>query len=40
MKPRNYIAVHAHFRKGGAHGKTRKAQRNHDKRQLRREWGV
>jgi hypothetical protein len=29
--PRNQVAVAAHFRRGGAHGKTNKAQRRADK---------
>jgi hypothetical protein len=37
MKPRNYFAVHAHFRKGGAHVKTNKAQRKSAKQTLRAE---
>ncbi len=34
MKPRNYFVVHAHLRKAGVHGKTRKAQRVSAKREL------
>jgi hypothetical protein len=37
-KPRNYFVVHAHRRKAGAHGKTRKAQRVAAKRELKKEY--
>jgi len=36
-KPRNYLVVHAHRRKAGPHGKTRKAERVQFKRELKRE---
>lgn len=37
MKPRNHIAVHAHFRHGGAHVKTNKAKRQKAKQSLQKE---
>jgi hypothetical protein len=37
MKPRNFFAVYAHFRKGGAHGKTNKANRKQGKQNLQKE---
>jgi hypothetical protein len=37
IKPRNHFVAHAHRRKAGPHGKTNKAQRNHAKRELKRE---
>lgn len=36
-KPRNTLAVAAHFRKAGAHGKSNKAQRRSDKVRMQRE---
>jgi hypothetical protein len=37
-KNRNPFAAHAHFRKSGAHGKTKKAQRRLDKVDLRNKY--
>jgi len=33
-KPRNYLVVHAHLRKAGAHTKTNKAQRKQQKQEV------
>jgi hypothetical protein len=37
IKPRNHLVAHAHRRKAGAHGSTRKAQRSADKRELNKQ---
>lgn len=37
MKPRNFHVVAARFRKAGAHGKTKKAQRRLDRVKLLKE---
>lgn len=37
MKPRNHFAVHAYFRKAGAHVKTNKAVRKSNKQSLVKE---
>lgn len=37
-KPRNLLHDHPLLRKGGAHGKTKKAERRRDKHALRKAW--
>lgn len=38
-KERNPFVQHIMFKKSGAHGKSKKAQRRDEKAELRKEWG-